>query len=649
MTDVFFNKPRPFSKRKRTEGGEAGSSGVRKGKGAAARNSNSSSTRPDKPQQGPRKGSHGVSRARNGSQRQQRQNHDEHEDEDDDDELGAGFDSSDDDQARREADADERLGSSEDEDDTETPAQKRLRLSQMYLASLQKDAQEEVGWDAAQMDRDIIAERLQQDVLEHNGKLHLLVADTVESSLTDDNVYRTPAKGHQGPVTAAVATENGDWLYTASKDGSIIKWDLRTVTSAASPVASTSNTFAATLPGDSTSTPPPDRARISRSAFFGKRIVDKPKKGKSDKSTQASDKGKGKAATTIESGHTDEVLSLAVSHDGKILASGSADKTIGVWDVAGDNGKWMRALTGHKDKVASITFQLGTNQLFSSSFDRTVKVFDLSTLSYIETLFGHQDSIQHIAALKAEVAVSAGGRDKTCRFWKIAEESQLVLRGGGASRLRNVLDGANEDEGIDEDPEESRRKRKERLEQQQAAGQTKFIEGSIEVVTMVDDSTFVSGGDSGSICLWSTSKKKPIASAQLAHGINEHESETEGIIGTPRWITAVGCLPYGDVLASGSWDGYIRLWKIDPRHKALKQIAQVAVSGFINSIQVISPSLRSQTTATRRAKGEGATKKEGLFVVASVSKEPRLGRWMKLKNVREGAVVVHVPLDGIAA
>lgn len=128
-------------------------------------------------------------------------------------------------------------------------------------------------------------------------------------------------------------------------------------------------------------------------------------------------------------------------------------------------------------------------QLYSSSFDRTIKLFDLSTLSYIETLFGHQDSIQTIAALRAEVAVSAGGRDKTIRFWKVTEESQLVFRGGVASRIRNVLDGGMEEDGIEEDVDGKKRRK--------ARGEVKFVEGSVDCVAMVDDTTFLSGGDSG--------------------------------------------------------------------------------------------------------------------------------------------------------
>lgn len=115
-------------------------------------------------------------------------------------------------------------------------------------------------------------------------------------------------------------------------------------------------------------------------------------------------------------------------------------------------------------------------------------------MSYVETLFGHQDSITSIDALRSENALTAGGQDRTVRFWKIVEESQLVFRGGGRSKIRDVLEGElEEDDPIEADDVVDggmARKKKKKVE-------TGFVEGRIDCVAMLDDSTFVSGGDSG--------------------------------------------------------------------------------------------------------------------------------------------------------
>ena len=115
-------------------------------------------------------------------------------------------------------------------------------------------------------------------------------------------------------------------------------------------------------------------------------------------------------------------------------------------------------------------------------------------MGYVETLFGHQDQILGLDALHGETCVSVGGRDKTVRYWKIVEETQLVFRGGGRSRVREVLEGGlrGDDEGnlVDDEVHGDRR---EKAKQKEA----KYIEGSLECVAMIDETTFVSGGDSG--------------------------------------------------------------------------------------------------------------------------------------------------------
>jgi ribosomal RNA-processing protein 9 len=74
--------------------------------------------------------------------------------------------------------------SSGEEDAAETPAEKRLRLARLYLEGVEKEARETAGdYDAAELDREIIGQRLRQDVAEGAGKVHLYLADSVRSFL----------------------------------------------------------------------------------------------------------------------------------------------------------------------------------------------------------------------------------------------------------------------------------------------------------------------------------------------------------------------------------------------------------------------------------------------------------------------------------
>ena len=74
-------------------------------------------------------------------------------------------------------------------------------------------------------------------------------------------------------------------------------------------------------------------------------------------------------------------------------------------------------------------------------------------MGYVETLFGHQAPVLSVDSLMRETAISVGGRDKSVRFWKIPEETQLVLRGGGKSGWEDVLAG---EDAMDEDDEHPR-------------------------------------------------------------------------------------------------------------------------------------------------------------------------------------------------
>ncbi|KAI8386987.1 WD40-repeat-containing domain protein [Blakeslea trispora] len=408
---------------------------------------------------------------------------------------------------------------SSEEEIVETAAEKRVRLAKAYLNNIETSLDDVDGFDAADLDRDLIAERLKKDDDESEGRLHLRIADTFKWQELKIHTNR----GHQLPVTAVALSENGSIYYSASKDGSIVKWDLKT------------NTRLHTFPG-------------------------------------------GRKGVKNFDGHTDIILCLAISHDGKYLASGGKDKTINLWSVTED--KHLVKFTQHRDTVSGLAFRKGQNQLYSCSHDRTIKLWNVDERAYIETLFGHQDQITDIDTLVRERCVSTGGRDKTARVWKIVEESQLVYRGGVSTKQ---------------------------------AGETVYVEGSLDCIAQIDESMFVTGGDSGVISLWELNRKKPVYSMSTAHGLNTHQSDIE--INTPYWITAVASLRYSDLFVSGSWDGRVRVWKLAADNKSFSQIAEIPVEGVVNSIQI------KTTFPSKRT-----------LLIVGVGQELKLGRWIRMKG-----------------
>src|SRR4051794_27630976 len=73
-------------------------------------------------------------------------------------------------------------------------------------------------------------------------------------------------------------------------------------------------------------------------------------------------------------GHQGSVMAVAFSPDGKILVSGSRDKTIKLWNAR--TGELQRTLSEHTADVYDVTFSPTGKLLASGSRDKTIKLWD---------------------------------------------------------------------------------------------------------------------------------------------------------------------------------------------------------------------------------------------------------------------------------
>ncbi|TGJ86478.1 hypothetical protein E0Z10_g2298 [Xylaria hypoxylon] len=551
---------------------------------------------------------------------------------DDDDEISSGSDSGSD----PAEDVDVSASESDEGENGETAAQKRLRLASEYLSQVREEV-EATGWDAEQIDKDMIAARLEEDVAESKGKVFRHIA-------LDIDLDSRPTMFRDNTQTVTSVALCSPFIYLVTKDSQLIKYRLQ---------------------------PPPDEQ-------YKQTTRKKPKKQAPPRKRPqrlASVKGRHtKAGDRNFKGHVGQILCVAASDDGKYVVTGGDDKRIVVWN---SSLKPLRVFTHHRDSVTGLVFRKNSHQMYSCSKDRTIRVWNCDALAFVESLFGHADSALDVDALALERLVSVGARDRTVRLWKVADETQLVFRAtsGTGDKKKQINLGV--------DPN------------------SLAATGSLDRVAYIDESYFITGSDNGCISLWTLSKKKPLDTIIRAHGLDdplhpsvasseEHPSTKVVPPPQPRAITSLRALPYSDLILSGSTDGFIvsivillprsephdgeRVWKFNEKEKKLEGVGilgqpskQIAANGLVQQISTDEMDISNEneghasdtdgvnTTEAEPYQIKGvvndiaiisrgkAGDNETFSVVCAVGKEHRLGRWgSNIKGAKNGAVVFEL-------
>ncbi|ETO06246.1 hypothetical protein RFI_31150, partial [Reticulomyxa filosa] len=123
-------------------------------------------------------------------------------------------------------------------------------------------------------------------------------------------------------------------------------------------------------------------------------------------------------------GHEDVVTSVRFSPDGNIIASGSIDKTIQLWDVS--SGEKIQMLVGHSEGVSCVAFSPDGTKLASGSGDSTIGLWNIISGKRIGTLEGHSDLIGFLQFSSDGTKLLSASLDSTIHLWNVASNKSYT-------------------------------------------------------------------------------------------------------------------------------------------------------------------------------------------------------------------------------
>ncbi|KAF8595293.1 WD40 repeat-like protein, partial [Ceratobasidium sp. AG-I] len=300
--------------------------------------------------------------------------------------------------------------------------------------------------------------------------------------------------------------------------------------------------------------------------------------GSDDNNIQVWDAETGAAVTEPMSGHSDVVTSVSFSPDCSRLVSGSKDSDLRIWNVDTGTGT-SKPLTGHSEAVISVAFSPDNCHIVSSSRDKTIRIWDISTRTTLaRTLGKHEKLVSSVTFSPCGQYVISGCYDKTIRMWDLESWETIFQFSGHTSSVTSVacsLDGRRIASGS--------------LDQKVRVWDTKtggavhdavfHHEGPVTSVAFFSDCRFiVSGSMDGTIRVWDTDS----TTATL-------DSPTDCL----DQVNSVACFPNSHRVVSGSSDKTVMIWDttlgsvVSNLPSEVASTAQVSISNTMKASEIV--------------------------------------------------------------
>jgi serine/threonine protein kinase len=241
--------------------------------------------------------------------------------------------------------------------------------------------------------------------------------------------------GHAGPVTALVYSGDGTAILTASKDATVKVWTAassslkRTIELDDGPATAMAVSGSRLLTGhangkvvmwdweraEKVANYKRNDAEIWAVAFLGgeQRFAS----AGHDWKIAVWDATTASGPFGVLDAHDSAVQSLAFAMSGSrpVLASGSADKTLKMWNL--ETLDKMRTYRGHRDYVTAVALSSGGRDVASASLDGKIRIWSARSNRLTRSLSGHDGKANAIAFAPSGDVLASGGADGKVRVW----------------------------------------------------------------------------------------------------------------------------------------------------------------------------------------------------------------------------------------
>lgn len=234
-------------------------------------------------------------------------------------------------------------------------------------------------------------------------------------------------------------------------------------------------------------------------------------------------------------------FAVALSANGRMLATGGDDNSVQLWDAA--KGTLQKRLTGSTDELLALSFSPDGSRLAAAGEDRLIRLWELQNGTLRQTLTGHNSPIYNIAFTPDGSTLASGSADKTVRLWNLASGRQKGMLGRVATVFsvamspdQSTLAAADEEDAV--------------FLWDIRSGELKRTLPHAGIVMAAvfspDGHLLVSAGSGPSIKVWDA------RSGALLRDLTGHQGRV--------WQLAFS--PDGKTVASGADDGTIKLWDV---------------------------------------------------------------------------------------